>query len=30
MSQENVEIVRGIYDGWAAGNFLVGGAAAAW
>jgi ketosteroid isomerase-like protein len=24
MSQENVEIVRGIYDGWSAGDFLVG------
>jgi ketosteroid isomerase-like protein len=24
MSQENVEIVRGIYDGWAAGDFVVG------
>jgi ketosteroid isomerase-like protein len=24
MSQENVEIVRGVYDGWAAGDFLVG------
>jgi ketosteroid isomerase-like protein len=24
MSQENVEIVRGIYDGWSAGNFVVG------
>ena len=24
MSQENVEIVRGIYDGWAVGDFLAG------